>query len=87
MKRRFSDDQIIRMIKEYEAGVKAQELCRRYGISDAALYKYLVKFGGTNVSDAKKLWALEEKNHKLRWMLADAILDKVALKDLAIKHY
>ncbi|SLN13002.1 Transposase [Roseovarius albus] len=59
MKRRFSDEQIIGMIKEYEAGVKAQELCRRYGISDATFYKYKAKFGGMNVSDAKKLRALE----------------------------
>ncbi|NVO57708.1 transposase, partial [Rhodobacteraceae bacterium B1Z28] len=56
MKRRFSDEQIIGMIKEYKAGVKAQELCRRYGISDATFYKYKAKFGGMNVSDAKKLW-------------------------------
>jgi len=55
MKRRFSDEQIIGMIKEYEAGVKAQELCRRYGISDATFYKYKAKFGGMNVSDARKL--------------------------------
>ena len=58
MKRRFSDEQIIGMIKEYEVGVKAQELCRKYGISDATFYKYKSKFGGMNVSDAKKLRAL-----------------------------
>ena len=61
MKRRFSDEQIIGMIKEYEAGVKAQDLCRKYGISDATFYKYKAKFGGMNVSDAKKLRALEDE--------------------------
>ncbi|WP_282096843.1 IS3 family transposase [Epibacterium ulvae] len=85
MKRRFSDEQIIGMIKEYEAGVKAQELCRRYGISDATFYKYKAKFGGMNVSDAKKLRALEDENNKLKRMLADAMLDNAALKDLGDK--
>lgn len=87
MKRRFSDEQIIGMIKEYEAGVKAQELCRQYGISDATFYKYKAKFGGMNVSDAKKLRALEDENNRLKRMLADAMLDNAALKDLATKNY
>ncbi len=87
MKRRFSDEQIIGMIKEYEAGVKARELCRKYGISDATFYKYKAKFGGMNVSDAKKLRALEDENNRLKRMLADAMLDNAALKDLATKNY
>ena len=87
MKRRFSDEQIIGMIKEYEAGVKAQGLCRKYGISDATFYKYKAKFGGMNVSDAKKLRALEDENNRLKRMLADAMLDNAALKDLATKNY
>ena len=87
MKRRFSDEQIIGMIKEYEAGVKAQELCRKHGISDATFYKYKAKFGGMNVSDAKKLRALEDENNRLKRMLADAMLDNAALKDLATKNY
>ncbi len=87
MKRRFSDEQIIGMIKEYEAGVKAQKLCRKYGISDATFYKYKAKFGGMNVSDAKKLRALEDENNRLKRMLADAMLDTTALKDLATKNY
>ncbi len=87
MKRRFSDEQIIGMIKEYEAGVKAQELCWKYGISDATFYKYKAKFGGMNVSDAKKLRALEDENNRLKRMLADAMLDNAALKDLATKNY
>ncbi len=87
MKRRFSDEQIIGMIKEYEVGVKAQELCRKYGISDATFYKYKAKFGGMNVSDAKKLRALEDENNRLKRMLADAMLDNAALTDLARKNY
>ena len=87
MKRRFSDEQIIGMIKEYEAGVKAQELCWKYGSSDAIFYKYKAKFGGMNVSDAKKLRALEDEENRLKRMLADAMLDNAALKDLATKNY
>lgn len=86
-KRRFSDEQIIRTIKEYEASLKAQELSRRYGVSDATFYKYKAKFGGMNVSDAKKLRALEDENNRLKRMLADAMLDNAALKDLATKNY
>lgn len=87
MKRRFSDEQIIGIIKEYEAGVKASDLCRKYGISDATFYKYKAKFGGMNVSDAKKLRSLEDENAKLKRMLAEAMLDNAALKDLATKNY
>lgn len=87
MKRRFTDEQIIGIIKEYEAGVKASELCRRHGISDATFYKYKAKFGGMNVSDAKKLKALEDENGKLKRLLAEAMLDNAALKDLATKNY
>lgn len=87
MKRGFSAEQIIGMIKEYEAGVKEQELCRRYGISDATFQKYKAKFGGMNVSDAKKFRGLEDENINLKPMLADAMLDTAALKDLATKNY
>jgi putative transposase len=87
MKRSFSDEQIIGIIKEYEAGVKASDLCRKYDISDAAFYKYKAKFGGMNVSDAKKLRSLEDENARLKRMLAEAMLDNAALKDLATKNY
>ncbi len=73
------------MIEECDAGVKAQELCRKYGISDATFYKYKAKFGGMNVSDVKKLRALEDENNRLKRMLADAMLHNAALKDLATK--
>ena len=87
MRRRSSDEKIIGTIKEYEAGVKAQELCRKYGFSDATFSKYNAKFGGMNVSDAKKLRALEVENNRLKRMLADAMLENAALKDLATKNY
>lgn len=87
MRRRFSDEQIIGKIKEHEAGVKASDLCRKYGISDATFYKYKEKFGGMTVSDAKKLRALEDENAKLKRLLADAMLDNAALKDLATKNF
>ncbi len=87
MKRRFTDEQIIGMLKEHEAGMKASELCRKHGISDATFYKYKAKFGGMTVSDAKRLRALEEENAKLKRLLADAMLDNAALKDLATKNF
>ena len=87
MKRRFTDEQIIGMIKEHEAGMKASDLCRKYGISDATFYKYKAKFGGMTVSDAKKLRALEDENAKLKRLLADTMLDNAVLKDLATKNF
>ena len=87
MRRRFSDEQIIGMIKEYEAGAKAQDVRRKYGISDATFYKYKARFGGMNVSDAKKLRVLEDENNRVKRMLAEAMLDNAALKDLATKNY
>lgn len=62
-------------------------MCRKYGISDATFYKYKAKFGGMNVSDAKKLRVLEDENNRLKRMLAEAMLDNAALKDLATKNY
>ncbi|MCP5038142.1 MAG: transposase [Rhodobacteraceae bacterium] len=87
MKRRFTDEQIIGMIREHEAGVKAADLCRKHGISDATFYKYKAKFGGMTVSDAKKLRAVEVENGRLKRLLAEAMLDNAALKDLATKNY
>ena len=87
MKRRFTDEQIITMIREHEAGMKTADLCRKHGISDATFYKYKAKFGGMSVSDAKKLRVLEDENGKLKRLLADAMLDNAALKDLATKNF
>ncbi|ABG29888.1 putative transposase [Roseobacter denitrificans OCh 114] len=87
MKCRFSDEQIICMINEFETGMKAQELCRKYRISDATFYRCKAKGGGINMSGAKKLRALEDENNRLKRMLADAILDNAVLKYLATKNY
>ena len=86
-KSRFSEEQIIGMIREHEAGVKTADICRKYGISDATFYKYKAKFDGMTVSDARRLKALEEQNSKLKRLLADAMLDNAALKDLATKNF
>ena len=83
MKRsRFSEEQIIGIFKEHEAGIAVSELCREHGVSNASNYKWKAKFGGMEVSEAKRLRALEEENGKIKRMLADAMLDNVALKDL-----
>ena len=71
MKRnRFSEEQIIGILKEHEAGVSVSDLCRKHGVSDASIYKWKAKFGGMDVSEAKKLWGLEEENAKLKRLLA-----------------
>jgi putative transposase len=88
MKRnRFSEEQIIGILKEQEAGIPVAELCRKHSVSDASIYKWKAKYGGMEVSEAKKLRALEDENSKLKRMLADAMLDNVALKDLLGKKW
>jgi len=88
MKRsRFSEEQIIGILKEHESGVAVADLCRKHGVSDASVYKWKAKFGGMEVSEAKRLRALEDENAKLKRMLADAMLDNVALKDLLGKKW
>ena len=88
MKRsRFSEEQIIGILKEHEAGMPVAELCRRHGVSDASIYKWKAKYGGMDVSETKRLRGLEEENAKLKRMLADAMLDNVALKDLLGKKW
>ena len=88
MKRsRFTEDQIIGMLKEHEAGVAVADLCRKHGVSSASLYKWKAKYGGMDVSEAKKLRALEDENAKLKRLLADAMLDNSALKDLLGKKW
>ena len=83
MKRnRFSEEQIIGILKEHEAGISVADLCRKHGVSDASIYKWKAKFGGMEVSEAKRLKTLEDENTRLKRLLADAMLDNAALKDL-----
>ena len=86
MKRsRFNEEQIITILKEQEAGMATAEVCRRHGISSATFYKWKSKFGGLDVSEARRLRSLEEENSRLKKLLAEAMLDNVALKDLLSK--
>ena len=87
MKKRFTEEQIIRVLKEHEAGAKTEDVCRKHGISNATLYNWKAKFGGMDVSDAKKLKMLEAENAKLKKLLAEEMLDKQALKDLLSKNW
>jgi putative transposase len=88
MKRsRFREEQIIAILREQEAGVAVAELCRKHGVSSPTFYKWKAKFGGLDVSEARRLKALEDENAKLKRMLADAMLDNVALKDLLGKKW
>ncbi len=84
---RFTDEQIIGIVKEYEAGAKLAELCRRHGVSSATFYKWRAKYGWMEVSDAKRLRALEEENRRLKQLLADTMLDNQALKGLLAKNW
>lgn len=87
MKRnRFTDEQIIGILKEHEAGTPVSELCRKHGVSDANIYGWKAKFGGMDVSEAKRLKTLEDENTKLKRLLADAMLGNAALKDLLGKN-
>lgn len=84
---RFSEEQIIGMLKEQEAGSKTADVCRKYGISSATFYKFKAKFGGMEVSDARKLKALEEENARLKKLLAEQMLDNAILRDVASKKW
>jgi putative transposase len=86
MKRsRFSEEQIIAILREHEAGGKTDEVCRKHGISSATFYKWKAKYGGMDVSDARRLKALEDENGKLKKLLAETMLDNAILKDIAAK--
>jgi putative transposase len=88
MKRsRFSEEQIIALLREQEAGSKTVEVCRRHGVSEATFYKWKAKYGGLEVSDARRLKALEDENAKLKRLLAEAMLDNAMLKDVAAKKW
>jgi putative transposase len=82
---RFTEEQIVSMLRQQEAGVATADLCRKHGVSSASFYKWKAKYGGLDVSEAKRLKALEDENAKLKRLLADAMLDKVGLKELLAK--
>ncbi len=83
---RFTEDQIIGVLREHEAVVKTADLCRKHGISDATFYNWKSKYGGLRVSDAARLRALEDENRRLKKLLAESMLDVSALKDLLGKN-
>lgn len=83
---RFSEEQIIAILKEQEAGVRTAEVCRRHGVSSATFYKWKAKFGGLEVSEAKRLRQLEDENAKLKRLLAEAMLDNAMLKEITAKN-
>lgn len=88
MKRsRYTEEQIIGILKEHRAGLGASELCRKYGISDATLYNWRSKYGGMDVPDARKLKTLEEENRKLKKLLAESALDNATLKEMLTKNF
>jgi len=84
---RFTEEQIIVVLKEQEAGMPTAEVCRKHGISTATFYKWKAKYGGLEVSDARKLRALLDENAKLKKLLAEAMLDNAILKDVAAKKW
>jgi putative transposase len=88
MKRsRFTEEQIIAVLEEQEAGMATAEVCRRHGISPATFYQWKPRFGGLEVSEARRLRTLEEENARLKKLLAEAMLDNAVLKDLASKKW
>jgi putative transposase len=88
MKRsRFTEEQIIAILREQEAGAATADVCRKHGVSSATFYKWKAKFGGLDVSDARRLKALEDENARLKKLLADAMLDNAMLKEVAAKKW
>lgn len=88
MKRsRFSEEQIIGILKEHQAGMTAGELCRKHGISDATFYTWRKKYGGMEVSEAKRLKALEEENARLKKLLAESMMDVSTLREMLTKNF
>ena len=87
MKRnRFNEEQIIGILKEHQAGLSAAEVCRKHGVSDATFYKWRSRFGGMDVSDARKLKGLEDENRKLKKLLAESVMDAATLREMLGKN-
>ena len=87
MKKRFTEEQIIKVLEEVKAGLKIEEACRKYGISNATYYNWKAKFDGITISEAKKLRALETENAKLKRLVAEQALDIIALKDVVSRKW
>ena len=86
-RKRFSEEKIIGVLKEHEAGAKVDDICRRHGISSATFYTWRKKYGGMDASEAKRLRALEAENAKLKRIVADQMLDMTAMKELLAKNW
>jgi putative transposase len=86
-RKRYTEEQIIKILKEAEAGARAVDLCRKYGMSDASFYKWKAKYSGLTVSELKRLKALEDENRRLKQIVADQALDNRVLKDLLSKNF
>lgn len=86
-RKRHTEEQIITILKEHEAGAKTADVCRKHGVSEATFYNWKAKYGGLEVSEAKRLKAMESENARLKKLLADAMLDNAALKDLLTKKW
>lgn len=84
---RFSDEQVITILREQEAGRPTAEVCRKHGISGATFYKWKAKFGGMDVSDAKRLKAVEDENRRLKKLLAEQVMDNATLKEMLTKNF
>ena len=86
-KSRFTEEQIIKVLKEHAAGLSASDVCRKHGISDATFYKWRSRYGGMEVSDARRLRALEDENRRLKKLLAETMLDASTLKEMLGKNF
>lgn len=84
---RYTEEQIVALLKEHEAGAGTEELCRRHGISQQTFYRWKAKYGGLELGDARKLKALEDENRRLKRLVADLALDNAALKDVLSKNW
>ena len=86
-KARFTEEQIIGILREHEAGTATSDVCRKHGISSATFYKWKAKYGGLDVSEARRLRLLEDENRRLKKLLAETMLDNALLKDIAAKKW